>query len=90
MKSIGIRELRQNASAVVRRVAAGESLEVTNHGRPMARIVPLAQGSDLDQLVAQGRATMARGELLEVAAISLPPGSPTLSEALARMRADER
>jgi len=40
MESIGLRELRQDASAVVRRVEAGESLQVTVSGRPVARLVP--------------------------------------------------
>ncbi len=36
---IGLRELRQNASDVVRRVEAGEEFIVTVSGRPAARIV---------------------------------------------------
>jgi prevent-host-death family protein len=38
---IGLRELRQNASDVVRRVEAGESVVVTVSGRPAARMVPV-------------------------------------------------
>lgn len=41
MTSVGIRALKQNASAVVARVAAGESIEITDRGRPVAQIVPL-------------------------------------------------
>jgi prevent-host-death family protein len=37
---VGLRELRQNASDVVRRVEAGESFVVTVSGRPAARLVP--------------------------------------------------
>lgn len=40
MASIGLRELRQDASGVVRRVEGGESIEVTVSGRPVARLVP--------------------------------------------------
>ncbi|AYG03253.1 type II toxin-antitoxin system Phd/YefM family antitoxin [Gryllotalpicola protaetiae] len=40
MASVGVRELRQNASEVLRRVEAGEEIEVTVNGRLAARIVP--------------------------------------------------
>lgn len=49
---IGVRALKQNASGVVARVAAGEELTITVRGRPVARLVPLG---DLDRLVASGR-----------------------------------
>jgi prevent-host-death family protein len=41
MESIGVRELRQQASRYLARVAAGESFEVTDRGRPVARLVPV-------------------------------------------------
>lgn len=40
MESIGVRELRQNASVYLRRVAAGESITVTDHGVPVAVLSP--------------------------------------------------
>lgn len=42
---IGLRELRQHASDLVRRVQQGESLTVTVSGRPAARLVPVAPAS---------------------------------------------
>lgn len=52
---IGIRELRQGLSAALHRVRAGETLEVTDRGRPVARVVPVAQSSpELDELVERG------------------------------------
>lgn len=38
---IGIRELRDNLPAVVRRVQAGETVEVTHHGSPVAILGPV-------------------------------------------------
>lgn len=38
---VGIRELRQELSRALRRVRAGETLEVTDRGRTIARIVPV-------------------------------------------------
>ena len=40
MTTIPLRELRNNASQVVRRVEAGERLTVTVDGRPAADLVP--------------------------------------------------
>ncbi|GLZ51749.1 type II toxin-antitoxin system prevent-host-death family antitoxin [Actinomycetospora sp. NBRC 106378] len=40
MESVGLRELRQNASELVRRVENGERIEVTVSGRPSAVLVP--------------------------------------------------
>jgi prevent-host-death family protein len=41
MSTIGVRELRQNASGVLREVEAGETATVTVAGRPVAKIVPI-------------------------------------------------
>lgn len=90
MTTVGIRELRQNASAVLRKVVAGETVEVTDHGHPIARIVPLHAETSLDQLVAEGRATRAHGDLLALGPASATKGEPRLSKVLADMRADER
>lgn len=90
--SVGIRELRQQASAVLRRVVAGSTIEVTDHGHPIARIVPLRPGS-LDQMVLDGRAIAATGSLLDrLDELGLPStgASSSASQALADLRADER
>jgi prevent-host-death family protein len=39
-KSVGIRELKQNPSAVVREVKSGSSLTITEHGEPVAMMIP--------------------------------------------------
>ncbi len=90
MERVGIRELRQNATAVLRRVAAGEVVEVTDRGRAVARIVPMHETSRLQQLLAEGRASSATGDLLDVKAMPRIAGKPLLSKVLADMRADER
>lgn len=90
MRKVGIRELRQNATAVLRRVAAGEVVEVTDRGRAVARIVPMHEASRLEQLLAEGRASAASGDVLDVKPMPLITGRPLLSRVLADMRADER
>lgn len=42
MNVVGLRELRQQASELVRRVEAGEEVTITVAGRPSARLVPVA------------------------------------------------
>ena len=91
---VGIRELRQQASALLKDVAAGQVIEVTDHGHPVARIVPLRPGV-VDQMVLEGRATEASEDLVDLAAdlglpaAALASGQPP-SEALAELRADEQ
>ena len=91
--SVGIRELRQQASAILKRVAGGETIDVTDYGHPIARIVPLKLGA-MDQLVLEGRATQAVGDLLDIAdEMGLPVDGrgPVLpSGALVESRNDER
>ncbi|HMU26848.1 MAG TPA: type II toxin-antitoxin system prevent-host-death family antitoxin [Solirubrobacterales bacterium] len=43
MPKVGVRELRQNLSRHLQRVKAGESLEVTEHGRVVARLSPAGE-----------------------------------------------
>jgi prevent-host-death family protein len=90
--SVGVRELRQQASAVLRRVAAGESIVVTDHGHPVARIVPL-RTSPLEQLVAEGRASAGEGDLVELleelGLPAEPAGVGLPSTALGILRAEE-
>ncbi len=40
VKNVGLRELRQDASDLVRRAQAGEEITITVSGRPSARLVP--------------------------------------------------
>jgi prevent-host-death family protein len=40
MERVGLRELRQDASELVRRVEAGEQIDITVSGRLAARLVP--------------------------------------------------
>jgi prevent-host-death family protein len=69
MDRIGIRELRQNASKYIDRVKAGETLEVTEHGRPVAVLGPLPEATSVvERLVAEGRAWPPEGDLSD-----LPP-----------------
>lgn len=93
MERIGIRELRQNASAWVARAQSGETIEITNHGRLVARLAPVdAADTDRETLIAAGRLIPAaeRGtpfdgaDLLELA----DQTTPSISEVLQQQRGD--
>ena len=43
MPDIGIREAKAHLSELIERVERGETLTLTRHGRPVARIVPVAE-----------------------------------------------
>ena len=88
---VGVRELRQNLSVYLRRVKEGEALDVTEHGRPVARLVPATKSSSLwDRMVADGRITPARTPGRLPKRIPLPEGEEPPSETLRRMREEER
>src|ERR1035437_8861933 len=90
---VGVRELRQNLSVYLRRVERGETLEVTEHGRPVARLspAPAPEASVLERLIAEGRATAASRGIADLPeTVQLPPGAQSVSDALRQMREDER
>lgn len=91
MRSIGVRELRQQASRYLREVEQGETIEVTDRGRPIARLVPLPRAGTLQRLESSGRLTSAVDDVLELGPPMTPAaGVPLPGEALAAIRADER
>ena len=59
---VAVRELRQNLSKYLRRVKEGESLTVTERGREVARVVPLARNEFHEMLVELRGATVPRRE----------------------------
>ena len=91
MERIGVRELNQNTSQVLARVSGGETLEITDRGHPIARLVPVGDDqSTLAKLVAAGRAVPATGG----GPVPLPPklGDENVdaAAALADLRDEER
>jgi prevent-host-death family protein len=51
---IGVRELKQQLSRYLERVAAGEEITVTDRGRPKARLVPVVEHGVFEQGVEAG------------------------------------
>lgn len=95
MESVTVSELNRQTAKVLERVKAGESVEISEYGRPVARLMPATPSTGaplLDRLIAQGRAVPAANPG------PIPPTPPrdehdegvSLSAALTRMRDGER
>ena len=66
-EQVGVRELRQNLSVYLARIADGETLEVTDRGYAVALLTPLPkETSVLDRIEREGRLTRATGDLLSL------------------------
>ena len=87
MDRVGVRELRREASAILRRVAAGEAVEVTDRGRPVAIILP-SMPRGLIRLEREGLLRRAQGDLLDLTPASLPVGRRTPSSQVMEDRAE--
>jgi prevent-host-death family protein len=87
MEQVPVRVLNQDTAGVLARVEEGETVEITNRGKPIARIVPIYNG-ELADLVEQGRVIPAtnRGPWT-MPTIKAPPGSD--AGALIRQLRDE-
>ena len=91
MAKIGIRELRQKASEYLRRVEAGETIEVTDRGRPIALLTPIPEAPPLERLRASGDLYEGEGDLSELSPpLELREDQEAPSAVLERLRADER
>ena len=76
MRTISHRELRNNSSAILREVQAGEIIEVTNHGEVAAVLVPPASTS-YERLVAAGKVRQATDRAVDLRRI--PRATSTLT-----------
>ena len=90
MSQVGIRALKQNASAVVAEAASGEIVVITDRGRPVAMLVPYQQ----DRIQAMVDAGLASPPTRSMADLPPPrrrrPGERPLTEVLEEMRSEER
>ncbi len=63
MDRLGVRELRNQTAAAVRRAGAGERIVITVDGRPVAQLGPIEPADravTLDDLAARGLVTLPR------------------------------
>ena len=86
MSVIGISALKQNASAVVADAEAGETIVITDRGRPVAQLTALP-ASPLQAMICAGRARPPRHDL---AGLPKPTTRRRMSATLAELRDAER
>jgi prevent-host-death family protein len=78
---MGIRELRDTLTQTIRRVRAGETIEVTHDGEPVAVLSPY-RPDRIEELMAAGRITPAKRPLHPLPEPAPVTGPMTASEAL--------
>lgn len=93
MGTVGIRELKQNASAVVARAVEGETMTITDRGRPVALLTGIKK-SPLEQLIEAGEvelpASAPRIWEIDPFVPAAEEGEITLSDVLTQMRKEEK
>lgn len=87
MDRVGVRELRREASAILRRVAAGETFEVTDRGRPVAVLLK-AMPTGLARLEREGLLRRAEADLLDLTLFPLPAGASHSSRLVSEGRTE--
>jgi prevent-host-death family protein len=91
MKQVPVGQLKQNASALIREMEeSGEPIEITAHGRPVARLVRVPRPSDVQSLIDAGAMIPPTKSWDPPEPLPPLPGVPLPSELLAQLRADER
>jgi len=90
VQTVGVRELRQNASKILDMVKAGAIIEVTEHGKPVARLAPIKR-SLFDEYIESGLIRPAENPNWRPHPGRVKiKGLKTSTEILLEMRAEER
>ena len=91
VKKVGARELRHELRAILDRVWEGESFEVTDRGKPVARLVPVpGRETLLERLITDGRVRPPKRPLHPLPPLP-PPGDYLMtSEEALRLEREER
>ncbi len=71
--TVGIRELKTHLSKYVRQVKRGDTIVITDHGKPVGRIVPV------EQTIEEKLLALRDSGFLEWDGEKLEPRTPTLS-----------
>jgi prevent-host-death family protein len=84
MSYTGIRDLKANLSAYLRRVEAGQTVVITRHGKPIGRIVPISQSVEakLEALNQVGLIAWNQRKLQPLAPVAKLQGERTMADLL--------
>lgn len=87
MRTVTHREMRNSSGEILRAVAAGESVLVTNHGQPAA-LITRPPASELDRLRALGATRPARSDVTTLRALRPKASGSSTKEILDDLRGD--
>lgn len=78
-ETVGIREAKAQLSRLARRAQRGDTITLTLHGRPIARLVPVAESGEtvderIGELERRGWIEHQTGEPVEVPPLRIEPG----------------
>lgn len=85
METVTHREMRNHSSDLLRRVQAGETIVVSNHGHPVAVIGPVSANT-VDDLIERGQARPARKPVSSLAEMHRSKTAKSSSEILKDVR----
>jgi prevent-host-death family protein len=86
---VGVRELKDRLSRYLRIVRQGGEVVVTDHGHPIARVVPIQGGTSrerLARLIARGDVTLARRRTRSLPRPVRLPSGATVSDLVKEQR----
>ena len=86
---VAIHELKASLSRLVAQASAGQVIEVTSHGKPVARLVgmPAAATAGVARMLAEGAVTWRGAKPAFAPPVKLPPFAATFSDMLIEDRA---
>lgn len=84
--NVGVRDLRDGLSRHLSAVREGQEITVTDHGRPIARIVPIDDANGIERLIAEGLVTPAKSLKRPRPAPIKLTGGGTVSDLIAEQR----
>lgn len=79
-KTVGIRELKNNASRIIEEVEAGETITVTRRGEPVVTLVAATRTPGMAGLIAAGTVRPGNGSGYLPKPIKLRGPGPTAAE----------
>lgn len=88
MAAVGVRELKSRLSHYLSLVQTGETVVITEHGRPIGRIVPLKETAEarIADLIEAGLLDWSGNRLATVEAVASNRGPQTIAELLVEDR----
>ncbi len=82
--TVGIRDLKAKLSQYIRQVKSGETVIITEWGKPVGRIIPIETSLDakMETLINTGFAVWNGGKLTAVAPVAKIEGAKTVAQLL--------